>query len=190
MTKDGGVKLIAHNQYQATRLLRSDLPSDPLVLFRRWLADALNPPVGSGLVPVREPEAMTLSTATKAGIPSSRVVLLKEVDTHGFVFFTNYNSRKGAELAANPYASLGFHWRETSRQIRVVGRAERLTPQESAAYFATRPRGSQIGAWASTQSAAIAEDYLPHAVAEAEKRFEGHEVPCPPHWGGWRVVPL
>jgi pyridoxamine-phosphate oxidase len=184
------VKLITHNQYKTMRLVRSNLPADPLVLFRTWLSDALTPPAHSGLTAVREPEAMTLSTATASGIPSSRVVLLKEVDTHGFVFFTNYNSRKGEELAANPYASLAFHWREVSRQVRVVGRAHKVSREESEAYFATRPRGSQLGAWASIQSSVIGEDDLTAAVAAIEKQFDGIDVPCPEHWGGWLVVPL
>lgn len=188
-TKDG-VRLTAHNQYKSTRLVPSDLPADPLPLFRTWLADALKPEQGSGLAAVREPEAMTLSTATSGGVPSSRVVLLKEVDGRGFLFFTNYNSRKGRELAENPYASLAFHWREQHRQVRVVGRVERVSRDDSESYFATRPRGSQIGAWASTQSSPIGEEDLPAAVAEAAKRFEGKDVPCPDHWGGFRVVPL
>lgn len=185
-----GVKLTAHNQYKASRLLSTDLPTDPLPLFRSWLAQALNPSPESGLPKVREPEAMALSTATASGIPSARVVLLKEVDSQGFVFFTNYNSRKGLELIANPYAALAFYWRESSRQIRVVGRAEKVSRAESEAYFATRPRGSQLGAWASTQSSDIDEDALPEHVAAAEARFEGKDVPCPDHWGGFRIVPL
>jgi pyridoxamine-phosphate oxidase len=189
-TTKEGVRLTAHNQYKAARLVRSNLPADPLALFRTWIADALKPTAESGRPAVREPEAMVISTATATGIPSSRVVLLKEVDARGFVFFTNYDSRKSAELLANPYAALSFHWRETSRQVRVVGRVERVTREESEAYFATRPRGSQIGAWASTQSSAIGEDDLAAAVADAEKRFECKDVPCPEHWGGWRVVPL
>lgn len=176
-----GVKLTAHKQYHAPRLTRDTLPSDPLALFRSWLDDAL--------VSVREPEAMTLCTSTAAGVPSARAVLLKEVDDRGFLFFTNYSSRKGAELAANPHAALALHWRELARQVRVVGGVEKVSRPESEAYFATRPRGSQVGAWASAQSSAVGENELEAAVQAAEQRFEGKDVPCPPGWGGFRVVP-
>ncbi|KAL1410104.1 pyridoxamine-phosphate oxidase [Vanrija albida] len=185
-----GVKLTAHNQYDASRLDRAALPADPLDLFRAWLAEALRPAPGSPFPPVREPEAMVLSTATARGVPSSRVVLLKEVDGEGFVFFTNYNSRKSAELEANPYAALAFHWREVSRQVRAVGKVAKVSREESEAYFATRPRGSQLGAWASAQSSAVGEGALAAAVEEATKKFEGKDVPCPEHWGGWRLVPF
>lgn len=123
-------------------------------------------------------------------IPSSRVVLLKQVDDRGFIFYTNYNSRKSRELLENPYASCAFYWRETSRSVRVSGRVEKVSRQESEAYFASRPRGSQVGAWASAQSDEVGEDELEDKVREVEKRFEGKDVPCPPHWGGWRIVPL
>jgi pyridoxamine-phosphate oxidase len=176
-----GVKLTAHKQYHAARLTPDSMPSDPLVLFRAWLDDAL--------ANVREPEAMTLCTATPAGVPSARAVLLKEVDARGFLFFTNYASRKGAELAANPHAALAMHWREIARQVRVVGAVERVSREESEAYFASRPRGSQVGAWASAQSSVVGEGELEAAVQQAEKRFEGKDVPCPPGWGGFRVVP-
>lgn len=181
-----GVKLTAHNQYKAERLLRDDLPSDPIQLFRTWLETALRGPH-----PVKEPEAMVLSTATAEGVPSSRVVLLKEVDSRGFIFFTNYDSRKGGELTQNPVAALNFHWKETSKQVRVVGRVEKLSREESQAYFDSRPRGSRIGAWASEQSQPVSEDELAQRVKEFEKEFEGQEkFPCPPHWGGYRLVPL
>lgn len=182
-----GVRLTAHNQYVARRLLPADLPSDPLKLFRSWLANALKPTDGSPSV--REPEAMILSTASAQGIPSARAVLLKEVDDAGFVFFTNYNSRKGRELTENPYAALSFHWREVSRQVRVVGKVEKVSRKESEEYFATRPRGSQLGAWVSNQSQIVGESDLADGLQEVEKKFEGQEVPCPPHWGGWRVIP-
>lgn len=183
-----GVRLTAHNQYTARRLGPADLPSDPLVLFRAWLANALRPTDGSPAV--REPEAMILSTATPSGVPSARAVLLKEVDDTGFVFFTNYNSRKGKELSANPHAALSFHWREVSRQVRVVGDVEKVSRKESEEYFATRPRGSQLGAWVSNQSHPVEEGALVDGLQQVEKRFEGQPVPCPPHWGGWRVIPL
>lgn len=181
-----GVKLTAHNQYQAERLVRDYMPADPIQYFRLWLEKALHGPY-----PVKEPEAMVLSTATADGVPSSRVVLLKEVDARGFVFFTNYDSRKGHELAENPIAALSFHWKETSKQVRAVGRVEKLSRDESQAYFDTRPRGSRIGAWASEQSQPVSEEEVARRVFEFEKKFDGQEtIPCPPHWGGFRLVPL
>lgn len=181
-----GVKLTAHNQYKAERLLAGDMPADPIQYFKDWLEAALHGPY-----PVKEPEAMVLSTATASGVPSSRVVLLKEVDDRGFIFFTNYDSRKGHELAENPVAALSFHWKETSKQVRAVGRVEKLSREESQAYFDSRPRGSRIGAWASEQSQPVGEEELAQRVHEFEKKFEGQEqVPCPPHWGGFRLVPL
>ncbi|KLT38344.1 pyridoxamine 5'-phosphate oxidase, partial [Cutaneotrichosporon oleaginosum] len=175
--------LTAHNQYNATRLDAAHLPPAPLPLFRLWLHEALRPTHGQPAV--REPEAMTLSTCAN-GIPSSRVVLLKEVD-EGFVFFTNYTSRKGRELTG--HAALCFHWREVSRQVRVVGEVQKVSREESEAYFATRPRGSQIGAWASPQSQAVGEGEMERRVKEVEEKYPG-EVPCPPHWGGYRVMPI
>lgn len=183
-----GFRLTAHNQYNATRLDAAHLPPSPLPLFRLWLQEALRPTQGQPAV--REPEAMTLSTSTPTGIPSARVVLLKEVDDEGFVFFTNYASRKGKEMESNPWAALAFHWREVSRQVRVVGRVEKVGREASEAYFASRPRGSQIGAWASPQSRRVEEGEMQTRVAEVEKAYgaEG-AVPCPPHWGGYRLVP-
>lgn len=181
-TTPTGVRLTAHMQYHAVRLARASLPSEPLTLFRTWLADALST--------VREPEAMTLCTSTRSGVPSARTVLLKEVDDKGLVFFTNYSSRKGAELDSNPNAALALHWRELMRQVRVIGPVEKVSRAESEAYFATRPRGSQVGAWASAQSSVVGEGELEAAVAKAKARFEGQDsVPCPPGWGGYRVIP-
>ncbi|WVF67068.1 pyridoxamine 5'-phosphate oxidase [Kwoniella sp. CBS 6097] len=178
----------SHNQYKTPRLLRENLSPNPLIQFNTWLSSALKPTDDSPIV--KEPEAMTLSTSTKEGIPSSRVVLLKTVDEKGFVFFTNYTSRKSGELSANPYASLAFYWREISRSVRVVGRVEKVSRQESEEYFASRPRGSQVGAWASEQSTVVEEGQVAKRVEEKEKEFEGKEVECPPHWGGWRIVPF
>ncbi|GMK58154.1 hypothetical protein CspeluHIS016_0501860 [Cutaneotrichosporon spelunceum] len=176
-----GVKFTSHHQYHAERLTRDSLPMNPLELFRKWLDDAV--------AVVYEPEAMTLCTATPSGVPSARAVLLKEVDDRGFLFFTNYASRKSTEMTANPHAALAWHWREVARQIRVVGTVERLSREESEEYFATRPRGSRVGAWASAQSSVVGEDELEAAVREAEARFADMDVPCPPGWGGFRVVP-
>ena len=162
----------------------ADLDADPVTTFRRWLDET----VAAGL---HEPNAVVVSTATPEGRPSSRVVLLKAVDERGFVFYTNYESRKGEELAANDACALLFPWHDLQRQVRVEGRAERVGEEESAAYFATRPRGSQVGAWASPQSREVgSRAELDGLHEEAEQRFgDGGEVPLPPHWGGFRVVP-
>lgn len=134
---------------------------------------------------------MTVATATSDGAPSARMMLLKGVDPGGFVFFTNYESRKGGELRANPRAALVFHWPILQRQVRVEGTVTRLSPAESEAYFRTRPRGSRIGAWASTQSAELpSRAELDRKVGEQERRFAGQEVPLPPFWGGYRLVPM
>lgn len=193
------LEVTSHNQYDTPRLLRDSIHPDPLEQFNVWLSSALNPR-DDGQPAVHEPEAMTVSTCVMRrvpehdghpiAIPSSRVVLLKQVDDRGFIFYTNYNSRKSRELLENPYASCAFYWRETSRSVRVSGRVEKVSRQESEAYFASRPRGSQVGAWASAQSDEVGEDELEDKVREVEKRFEGKDVPCPPHWGGWRIVPL
>lgn len=163
-------------------LLESDAPADPLTLFADWYEAARDTAPG-------DPTAMTLATADAAGRPSARVVLLKEYDTRGFVFFTNYMSRKAADIEANPLVSLLFWWPAQGRQVRIDGRAERISPAESDAYFASRPRLSQIGAWASEQSRVIADRAtLEQRVGLYEKRFPG-AVPRPPHWGGYRVAP-
>ncbi|KAA0158667.1 hypothetical protein FNF31_05314 [Cafeteria roenbergensis] len=163
---------------------------DPLSQFAAWFAEAAAVPGG---VP-SEGQAVTLATSTPGGFPSARVVLLKQVDERGFVFFTNMRSRKGRELRRNPRAALMVHWPHTDppRCVRVEGPVESLTPEESDAYFASRSRGSQVGAWASDQSTSLegGRAALEASLAEAEARFAGGaEVPRPPHWGGVRVVP-
>lgn len=156
---------------------------DPLALFRRWFEAARQ----SGLI---LPEAMCLATATPDGKPSARMMLLKGADERGFVFFTNYDSRKGDELAANARAALVLHWAVLERQVRVEGVVERLGSDESFAYFRTRPRGSRIGAWASAQSRPLpARADLEARVRETERRFPGDDVPLPPFWGGYRLIP-
>lgn len=156
---------------------------DPIELFARWFREAED----AGL-PL--PESMALSTATADGVPSSRMVLLKAYGPEGFCFFTNYESRKSQELIANPRAALLFHWAVLERQVRVEGRVERVTDEESFAYYRTRDRGSRIGAWASRQSRPLPDrETLEDRVADFESRFPGDEVPLPPHWGGYRVVP-
>lgn len=156
---------------------------NPLVQFDRWFREAAE--AGIALH-----EAMALATATSEGCPSVRMVLLKEVDERGFVFYTNYDSRKSEELGENPIASLLFWWGALERQVRIDGKVERVTSAESDAYFATRPRGSQLGAWASAQSSIVeSREYLETQLAELETAYAGKDVPRPPFWGGFRVIP-
>ncbi|MFE9424521.1 pyridoxamine 5'-phosphate oxidase [Kitasatospora sp. NPDC006697] len=171
-------------QYAEEGLAETELADDPVTQFSRWFAQAER-------VGLTEPNAMVLSTADAAGRPSSRTVLLKGYDRRGFVFFTNYGSRKGTELAANPHASLLFPWHQIDRQVIIAGRVERTGRDETAAYFRVRPHGSQLGAWASEQSSPIASrEVLEQRFAELEARYpEGEGVPVPPFWGGFRVVP-
>ena len=164
-------------------LLESNAHPDPIEQFRLWWDEAL------ALGDERR-QCMSLSTVGDDGAPVTRVVLLKQFDARGFVFFTNYGSRKGRELDRDARASLAIHWFEQAHQVRVEGRAERTSREESEAYFATRPRGSQLGAWASEQSSVIASrELLDRQYAATEARFAGLDVPCPPFWGGYRVVP-
>lgn len=159
---------------------------NPIEHFRALLAAAQS--VDRALLP--EPTAMTLATVGSDGQPSARLVLLKAVDERGFVFYTNLRSRKGRDLAANPRAALTLHWQPLEVQVRIEGVAEQVEDEEADAYFATRARSSQIGAWASDQSEPIArEGDLDARFAEAERRFAGRDVPRPPHWSGYRVIP-
>src|SRR4051794_24852762 len=170
-------------EYQLAGLDESDLAPDPYAMFRDWFEVAR----AAGVV---EPNAMVLSTASADGRPSARTVLLKGLTDDGFVFFTNYESRKARELAADPHCSLLFGWYQLQRQVRVEGAAGRIPREETEAYFASRPRDSQLGAWASPQSTVVgSRAELEAAYAEAEARFGGGEVPAPPHWGGYLVVP-
>ena len=159
---------------------------DPIELFQQQLAEARGLPREQ----MPEPTAFALATVNAEGQPSVRVLLLKEVDHRGFVFYTNLESRKGSELAANGRAAMNFHWSPLERQVRIEGRVTPVSDAEADAYFATRPRGSQIGAWASRQSRPLdrASD-LDARVAEYEQRFEGRQVPRPPFWSGFRLVP-
>ena len=170
-------------EYEAAGLAETDLPADPVTLWQQWLADA-------HAAALAEVNAMVVSTVGADGAPSSRMVLCKHADADGFVFYTNYGSRKARELDANPRVSLLFPWHPVGRQVRVEGTASRVSAAESAAYFATRPRGAQVSAWASRQSSVIrSRAELEGWVAEAEQRFAEGEVPLPPHWGGYRVRP-
>jgi pyridoxamine 5'-phosphate oxidase len=162
-----------------TRL--DEVDPDPLRQFASWLA-------AEEAAGVRAPEAMALATAA-GGAPSLRMVLLRGFDERGFVFYTSYESRKARELEDNARAALLFHWARLGRQVRIEGRVELAGRAESEAYFATRPRGHQLAAWASRQSAPVTRDELEAAVAELERRFAGTEVPLPPTWGGYRVEP-
>jgi pyridoxamine 5'-phosphate oxidase len=159
------------------------MTDDPLELFREWFREAED-------AGVAVPEAMTLATASAEGAPSARMVLLKGADENGFVFYSGYVSRKAGELEENPRAALVFYWRQLGRQVRVEGVVEHVTEPESAAYFATRPRGSQLAAWASHQSKPLeSREALERRYAELEGKYAGREVPLPPHWGGYRLRP-
>jgi pyridoxamine 5'-phosphate oxidase len=172
--------------YQGDHLLESAAPTDPFVLFDAWLADAL---LAKERGELPEPTAMVIATCVDDQ-PSTRTVLLKNVSDEGFTFFTNYNSRKGSELSRNRNVALLFGWYPLHRQVRAEGTAELVPRAESEAYFATRPRESQLAAWASEQSATLASlDELTRAYAAAELRFHDTTVPCPEHWGGYQVIP-
>jgi len=164
-------------------LLENDLDSDPLRQFAAWFGEA-------GAAGVREPQAAALATASTDGVPSVRMVLVKAFDERGFVFFSDYASRKGRELAVNPRAALLFHWDPLGRQVRIEGPVERTSADESAAYIRTRPRSSQVSALASPQSQTIeSRDELERRVADLELRYAGSELPMPSSWGGFRLTP-
>ena len=168
--------------YARESLTERDVDPDPILQFEKWFEEALH----AGLI---EPNAMTLATSTRDGHPSARVVLLKGADANGFVFFTDYRSRKGAELDANPHVSLCFWWDALQRQVRISGTAVRVSREETAAYFHTRPHGSRVGAWASQQSAMLASREMLEKEVERLERAYPDDVPLPPHWGGYRVTP-
>ncbi len=170
-------------EYDAGILDEQLMPGDPLETFTEWMYEA----VAFGM---KEPNAMTVATATAGGRPSARVVLLKEVSREGFVFFTNYLSRKGRELTSNPYAAVVFDWHDMARQVRVEGRVERLPPEASDAYFDERPGNAKIGAWASPQSQIIKDRAeIERIREETAQRFENTKVHRPPHWGGFLIRP-
>ncbi len=176
--------LVTLGQGMAGGISELTVAEDPITLFKEWFAQAKR----SGIF---LPEAITLATATKEGIPSARMMLLKAVDERGFVFYTNFDSRKGTELRENPRAALVVHWPTLQRQVRVEGSIERLSSDESRAYFSTRPRGSQIGAWASQQSAQVTSRVeLEQRFRDYERKFQGREVPLPDFWGGFRLRPI
>jgi pyridoxamine 5'-phosphate oxidase len=169
-------------QYETDGFDVADADADPRRQFELWFAAVADH--------LEQPNAMVLAVADGSGRPSARTVLLKGLDAGGLVFYTNYRSAKAAALADNPQAELLFLWLHVHRQIRVAGRVERVTPEESDQYFASRPRDSQLGAWASPQSEVVADrGALEQSLAEVAERFDGAEVPRPPHWGGYRLVP-
>ncbi|MCX4973553.1 pyridoxamine 5'-phosphate oxidase [Streptomyces sp. NBC_00620] len=174
--------------YRAEGLAETELAAHPMEQFARWFGQAAQA-AAQGVV--YEPNAMVVATADSEGRPSSRTVLLKQYDEQGFVFYTNYGSRKARDLAANPYVSLLFPWHPMARQVIVTGTARRTGRDETAAYFRTRPHGSQLGAWASAQSTVIrSRAELDASYAELSARYpEGEQVPVPPDWGGFRVAP-
>jgi pyridoxamine 5'-phosphate oxidase len=182
MVDDSGLRRL-RQEYTRAGLSESDVAPDPIEQFRRWFDETLD----AGL---HEPNAMTVATATPDGRPSARVVLLKGFDERGFAFYTNYEGRKATELEANPRCALLFYWGELERQVRVEGRAYRLTAEESDAYYASRPRGSRLGALASRQSQTIENrGVLEDRLRKLEREYERREVPRPPYWGGYRVEP-
>ena len=168
--------------YAHAELLESDAAAAPMEQFDRWWAQALE-------AKIEEVNAMTLATVDASGMPDARIVLLKGVDEVGFHFYSNYQSRKGMQLTNNEQACLVFFWKELERQIRIEGVLEKVSEENSNEYFKTRPRESQIGAWASPQSTTITRAELEKRVEEFTKKFEGQEVPRPEHWGGFRLIP-
>jgi pyridoxamine 5'-phosphate oxidase len=170
-------------EYTQRHLRRADLDPDPIVQFNRWLAEA----VAAG---IKDPNAAALATVTPAGQPSARTVLLKGVSSTAFLFFTSYLSRKAADLAANPRAGLTFFWPALERQVLIEGAVHKSTREEAAAYFHTRPIGSQLGAWASHQSQPVpSRDYLEQKLAAISTQYAGQEVPLPDFWGGYWLTP-
>ena len=169
--------------YTRAGLSEAEIDSDPIEQFRTWFQQALN----ADLI---EPNAMTLATATSEGKPTARIVLLKGVSDRGFVFYTNYESQKGRQLIANPYAALVFLWDKLERQVRIEGEVEKLSAEESAEYFHSRPKASQLGAIASNQSRVIPNrEILEQRLSELQEKYANETVPLPEHWGGFRVVP-
>lgn len=169
--------------YQLQSLLETDIAADPFTQFNHWWDDAVKSELD-------EINAMTLATASITGTPAARIVLLKSVTDAGFVFFTNYNSKKGKELEENPHACLVFFWKELERQVRITGSVEKVSAGESDEYFNSRPAGSRIGAWASPQSSVIeSREKIENNILKYEEQFAGTEINRPPHWGGYIVIP-
>jgi len=169
--------------YSSRGLRRTDLDPDPIRQFNLWFTDAANAGIGDA-------NAMSLATSTRDGAPSVRIVLLKGFDERGFVFFTNYSSEKGKELEMNPRAALALYWMQLERQVRIAGKVERTSREDSERYFQSRPSASQLSAWASRQSEVIdSRKILDARLAKISERYEKGQIPLPPHWGGYRVHP-
>ncbi len=169
--------------YTLQDLSETEADPNPFIQFKKWFAQAL-------AAQLPEPNAMTIATATPDGKPSARMVLLKDFDERGFVFFTNYNSHKGQELAENPQAALVFWWAELERQVRIVGRVEKASENESDQYFYSRPQSSRLGAWASNQSEVIdSREFLEQRLQEFQSQYANQDIPRPTHWGGLRIIP-
>lgn len=180
---DNNILKNLRRSYSLKKLDEKEADQNPFIQFKKWMEEALN----SQLF---EPTAMTLATSTKSGIPSCRIVLLKGFDEDGFIFFTNYGSRKSKELNENPSAVLLFFWQELERQVRIEGRVEKISRQISEAYFNSRPLESRLGAWASPQSEVIpSRQYLEEKFDEMRKKYPDGNVPLPPNWGGFRLIP-
>jgi len=170
-------------EYTFQGLSEKDAHPNPFEQFKIWFDQAL-------AAKLPEPNAMTIATATLDGKPSARMVLLKDYDERGFVFYTNYESHKGRQLVENPWGAIAFWWAELERQVRIEGRIEKVPPAESDAYFHSRPKDSQLGAWASNQSQVIdSGEVLEQRLQQLKEEYENKEVPRPPHWGGFRVIP-
>ena len=170
-------------EYARARLDEANVSRDPITEFARWFEEAVR-------AEVQEPNAMTLASVSPDGAPSARIVLLKGFDERGFIFFTDYRSQKGTELQQNPRAALVFYWPELERQVRITGTTAPIDREESEAYFRTRPRGSRISAWVSHQSQVIASrKLLEDRVPELESMYPADDIPLPPYWGGFRVLP-
>ncbi len=170
-------------EYRHETLSRVDLNEDPFIQFKVWVTQALDEEI-------TEANAMTLATASKNGRPSSRTVLLKEIDGTGFLFYTNYNSKKGRDIAENPHASITIYWKELEKQVCIEGRIEKSSAESTNRYFQSRPRLSQLGAWCSKQGEIVeSRQVLEAAYREHEKKFAGKEIPVPLHWGGYRLIP-
>ena len=169
--------------YTLEGLSETEIDPNPFIQFKKWFEQAL-------AAQLPEPNAMTIATTTPDGKPSARMVLLKDFDERGFVFFTNYNSRKGQELAQNPQAAIVFWWAELERQVRILGSVEKVSESESNDYFESRPAKSRLGAWASNQSEIITNrEVLEQRMQELQSKYENQEIPRPQHWGGLRVIP-
>ncbi|WYL96676.1 MAG: pyridoxamine 5'-phosphate oxidase [Gloeotrichia echinulata IR180] len=169
--------------YSLEGLNETDVNNNPFIQFTKWFQQAL-------AAQLPEPNAMTIATATPDGKPAARMVLLKDFDERGFVFFTNYNSRKGQELAENPQAALVFWWVELERQVRISGRVEKISENESDKYYDSRPENSRLGAWVSNQSEVIENrEVLEQRWQDFQRRYDNQDIPRPPHWGGLRVIP-